>query len=665
MKLSNSPLLSYAEGLGGRGEVYSWWRHVRRYTCRVQQILLLLSRQRRLSAPIAWKGGMKQTGVDIKDGRADQSETLIDALLGKVDTQEISSQAADGGSPTMRLEAIAGQRRVDAQLIHQLYKQAPVAIVGSLVNASILVLFLWSLGSHRALLIWLGAAFALAVFRSGLFCAYGQGACEGVPVEWWGRLQAAGIGATGMLWGAAGLYLFPQESTAHQAFLAFVLAGMVAGAVGTCSSVLLAFVVFALPALTPIFVRFLLVGDELHIAMAVMTLLFFVLTFLTARYINVSARELIGLKDHFVDQVAARTGELTRANQVLKREIAEREQAEKSLRETEECIRMVLDHSHVVLWALDRNGTVTLSEGGGLAGLGLKPQEVVGRSFYEAYSAYPQIVLNAREALKGNTVSSVTDLKVSIFENRFGPLTDERGEITGAIVVAIDITAREKAEAQLRSALTEKEVLLKEVHHRVKNNMAVVISLLAMQSSRVADPLAKQALQDCGDRVKAMALVHETLYHFEDFAAIPLASYARTLSDNLIQIMSAGQRGAGIRVTIDADGVRLPIDQAMPCGLILNELITNALKHAFPGQSGGQIHISAQFSETGVFELRVRDNGVGLVSDLNPENCNTLGFRIISALVEHQMDGHWQVSNANGACFTIQWPTRIMNNKSL
>jgi two-component sensor histidine kinase len=214
-----------------------------------------------------------------------------------------------------------------------------------------------------------------------------------------------------------------------------------------------------------------------------------------------------------------------------------------------------------------------------------------------------------------------------------------------------------RANEALNREIAEKEVLLKEVHHRVKNNLAVIISLLRMQSSRIVDPPAKEALQDCHDRVKAMALVHELLYQSEDLAAIPLASYARALSDNLMQMMSAGQKGTGTRVIIDAEGVRLPIDQAMPCGLILNELITNALKYAFPDREGGQIHISARLNGGGVFELGVQDDGVGLPPNFNLEHCNNLGFRIISALVEHQMEGHWEARNANGARFSIRWPS--------
>jgi two-component sensor histidine kinase len=474
-----------------------------------------------------------------------------------VEPSELTGAGARGGNVLTErcgaaigagIEEMCDQRRVQAQLVNQLYRYAGIGIVATMVNAAILVCILWNLVSHRVLLAWLGATVAVAGWRYALIHAHRKAALKELRPEWWGTILTAGLGLSGMLWGLAGVVLFPQNSTAHQAFIAFVLAGMVAGAVGTCSSVLKAFVSFSFPALLPILFRFLLIGDNLHTAMCFMTLLFLVLTFLTARHINSSARELVALKEHFADRVGERTAELIRSNDSLSREIAERQRAENHLRESE---------------------------------------------------------------------------------------------------------------AQIRAALREKEVLLTEIHHRVKNNLAVIISILKMQYSRRVDPRVKEALQDCHHRVSAMALIHESLFQSEDLAGVPLGSFARNLSENLRQVMLIGQSKLGIEVAVEAEGVRLPLDEAMPCGLILNELLTNALKYAFPDREDGRILISAQLSDHGVFQLVVRDNGIGFSTDIDPEHSNTLGFRLIASLVKHQMEGNWEARNENGACITVRWPTAM------
>ena len=484
---------------------------------------------------------MNQAPVGGLIGQAEPAQRLGMQGSEGAETLKNRGTATYGGLAEEWAGSNSGTERVQAQLLEQLFKQAPVGIVATLVNACILVFILWNQISHNVLIAWLGATAAVAVLRGSLVSGYRKAKFQRLRREWWGNLHIAGFGLSGILWGSTGILLFPQASTAHQAFIAFTLGGMVAGAVGTCSSVLTAFVAFSFPAVLPLLLRLLLVGDELHTAMGAMTLLFIILTFLTARHVNRTARELVTLKEHFADKVTERTTELLQANDDLNREIVERQQAEKSLRASEERIRMVIDHAQVVLWALDQNGAFTLSEGRGLAALGLEPGKLVGCSLFDAYSAFPQIIADAREALRGNSVSSVTEIKGSIFESRFVPVVDDQGVVSGATGVAIDITAREHAEAQIRSALREKDVLLKEIHHRVKNNLAVIISILKMQSSRITDPGAKAALRDCHGRVRAMALIHDTLYQAGDLAAIPLESYARDLSENLGQAMLAGE----------------------------------------------------------------------------------------------------------------------------
>ncbi len=216
-----------------------------------------------------------------------------------------------------------------------------------------------------------------------------------------------------------------------------------------------------------------------------------------------------------------------------------------------------------------------------------------------------------------------------------------------------DITARVQADEQIKASLKEKEVLLREIHHRVKNNLAVIISLLNLQSYQFQDDRIAAALQDNRDRVKSMALIHETLYLSENVAEISLKEYAPNLGDRLLQAMK-GKSGQ-VRIVYEIEDIRLDIDHAIACGLILNELLTNALKYAFP-EGNGEVSVAVHHTETDEIELVVKDNGAGLPKGLDTGNLKTLGLEIVSTLTENQLEGNLNIRNENGACFTIRWP---------
>ena len=157
------------------------------------------------------------------------------------------------------------------------------------------------------------------------------------------------------------------------------------------------------------------------------------------------------------------------------------------------------------------------------------------------------------------------------------------------IGTVIDITDRKKNEEHIQESLREKEVLLKEVHHRVKNNMQVISSLLNLQASRIEDPAVKEALRDSQSRVRAMAIIHESLYQSDDMSEINLKPYLRKLAANLFRTYNTSS--ANITLKMDAEDVFLDIDQAIPCGLVLNELLSNSLKYAFPEDRQGEISL--------------------------------------------------------------------------
>jgi len=211
-----------------------------------------------------------------------------------------------------------------------------------------------------------------------------------------------------------------------------------------------------------------------------------------------------------------------------------------------------------------------------------------------------------------------------------------------------EVVERKKAEQQLAQSLQDKEALLKEIHHRVKNNMQVVSSLLSIQSGRVEDPLVLEILQDSQNRVRSMALIHEKLYQSENIAKVDLSEYANGLAHYLFSLYR--KIDAPIAMDIQGDGVQLSIDEAVPCGLILNELISNSLKHAFPAdwnQNEPQVKIELLQREDGEISVQVSDNGRGMAVAHQPGDSQKLGLQLVRMLV-HQLNGEVTFLNECG-----------------
>jgi len=225
-------------------------------------------------------------------------------------------------------------------------------------------------------------------------------------------------------------------------------------------------------------------------------------------------------------------------------------------------------------------------------------------------------------------------------EVSLSPLDTEDGVLVSSAIR--DISDRKRAERVL-DALHEKEVLLKEIHHRVKNNLAVISSLFYLQSTYTEDQTTLKILQDSQDRVRSMALVHETLYRSDNFAAVDFAEYARAVSERLVRSYTSPD--CPIELAIEIESVLMGIDLAVPCGLILNELITNALTHAFAGRSRGRICVSLQRVDGGRHRLVVADDGIGVPAGLATQSMSSLGLRLIRSLTR-QVDGEFEIGPA-------------------
>lgn len=245
-----------------------------------------------------------------------------------------------------------------------------------------------------------------------------------------------------------------------------------------------------------------------------------------------------------------------------------------------------------------------------------------------------------------------------------GPIMDENGTVTHYIAIKQDITEKKKRDKELKDSLEEKEVMLKEIHHRVKNNLQVISSLLNMQVEQYEHPEAIDAINSSRNRVKAMALVHENLYQSSSIGKTSLREYVFMLAKNIYS--SYGVTFERVKFTCETGGIEFGLDTVIPLGLILNEGISNSLKHAFPGNAGGEIKVMLEYSgrndnsirndnqDNTCYRLTIKDNGKGLPADFNPGRSNSLGMTLLSSLAA-QLDGEAVINNKVGTEIVVDF----------
>jgi two-component system, sensor histidine kinase PdtaS len=236
----------------------------------------------------------------------------------------------------------------------------------------------------------------------------------------------------------------------------------------------------------------------------------------------------------------------------------------------------------------------------------------------------------------------------------FRSIIQHRGKPTDVGIIRY-ITERKRADEALRASLAEKTALLKEVHHRVKNNLQIVISLLNLQAGQTQDRQALDTLMDTQNRVRSMALLHETLYRSGDLARINLTGYVDDLCAHLLR--SFGSEAARIQLETRVTGVDLNLDQAVPCGLIINELVSNALKHAFPAGRTGQITVALAADANQQVTMRIADNGVGFPPGLDLSQTRTLGLQLVGNLAQ-QLGGTAEFDRGPGTACRVTFEAK-------
>ena len=336
-------------------------------------------------------------------------------------------------------------------------------------------------------------------------------------------------------------------------------------------------------------------------------------------------------------------------------DITERKQAEQAQRESERRFQAIFDQTFQFVGLLKPDGTLLEANQTILDFGGIELADIVNRPFWEArwwtISDVTQTQLqNAiAQAATGEFVRYEVEVlgageTVATIDFSLKPLRDETGAVSLLLSEGRDISDRQRLE-QIEASLAAKEVLLQEVHHRVKNNLQIISSLLSIQSKQIQDPATLEVFTESQNRVKSMALVHEKLYQSDDLAKVDFADYIHSLSAAIFR--SYNFKSKTLALKLEVSPVFLNVDTAIPCGLILNELLSNSLKHGFPDNALGEILIRLDANENESFSLSVQDNGVGFPQTIDIKKSKSIGLQLISGLTK-QLHGTLEMSSDQG-----------------
>jgi PAS domain S-box-containing protein len=336
-------------------------------------------------------------------------------------------------------------------------------------------------------------------------------------------------------------------------------------------------------------------------------------------------------------------------------EVKTRQLVEKNL-ELEKLSIVASRTDNAVLIA-DPDGVIEWVNDGFLLMFGLAKENVIGQKI-PGIKVYQNVGQEITDAVREKR-SRIFESNVNTHEQEniwisttLTPIYEESGNLKKIVLVDTDITVGKNLQRQIEASLKEKDILLKEIHHRVKNNLQIIISLLNLQSDYIKDEQTLKAVTDGQNRVRSMALVHEKFYQSEELSQIDFGEYLEKLCQYLYQ--SYGDRTDRIHVKINAGAVALDMDTAMPCGLLVNEIVSNSYKYAFPGSREGNIIINLNSSDREVI-MEIGDDGVGLKPGFDIHSAESLGMQLILALTS-QVDGNLELDTSNGTHFKIVFP---------
>jgi PAS domain S-box-containing protein len=348
---------------------------------------------------------------------------------------------------------------------------------------------------------------------------------------------------------------------------------------------------------------------------------------------------------------------------LVSRDITQMINAQENLRRERDYNKRIIEETPAIVCGISPTGITRFINGSASRITGYKADELIGKNWHVIFypgELYGQVDKFFEDYNKGdvkdyemNLLTKNGELKTISWHSisKF----NEQNELEELIGFGYNITERKLAEEKILNSLKEKELLIKEIHHRVKNNLQVISSIFYLQSEKVNDSILHGIINECRNRVNSMALIHENFYQSEDLTKIDFKEYLGDLVNNL-EVSIGHENSSLIKIHLHVDSILLSVDTAIPCGLLINELVSNCFKHAFPHGRQGNIWIEMRKESEQNFKLMIKDDGIGLPDNFDFKNTKNLGMEIVTTLTE-QLEGDIRFLNQNGTEFILNLKT--------